>query len=343
VTVELCHIIRKHLTPERAYDENLKRHEANIRRHQAGTCDWMLGDHTYTAWKDPYSPEPPIFCLSGPAGYGKSFLTSLAIQDITRSQASAAYYFCQFSQQCDSDYELLKLLARQLFDTYFARDLPLDQDLCRQVLRSTTVLGVKNLIRELVMSLTPTYFFLDGLDEVQRTSNQYMSTVVDFLAGLCEELVGQVRMWCSKRRQVRPAECYKILSQGPSMRPHVILEITNQTDADVVRYLDSNFAELETRLDENSEEGLSAADRDLVDLARDYLTSRAKGNFLWARLIMENLNGEKRVNNVKDLLHRVRSNRPEELDKLFRTTFDVIQPEDRKIARCVRCLIVPLL
>jgi hypothetical protein len=355
--VELCGNIRKHLTPERTYDENLKRHEANIRRHQAGTCNWILEDHTFRAWKDPFSLGPPILCLSGPSGYGKSFLTSLAIQNITQTQASVAYYFCQFSQQSDSDHELLRLLARQpsqqsdsdhevlrllacqLFDIYFARGLPLDQGLCHEVLKSTTVSGVETVIRELVMNLRPTYFFFDGLDEVQNASIQCISTVIDFLARLCEEFGGQVRMWCSKRWQARPTECYEILVR-PSIRPHAILEITNQTDADVISYLNSGFTELEARLDKNSEEGLTAADHDLVDFARDYLTSRAKGNFLWARLIMENLNGEKRVNNVKDLTRRVRNNHPEELDKLFRANFNVIQPEDRRIARYVHCLII---
>ena len=98
-----------------------------------------------------------------------------------------AYYFCQFSQPCESSTEILRLLALQLFDVYFSRHLPLDQEFGHLILQSRKQEDVQDLIGDLVFRLHSeggVYFFIDGLDEAKTTS---ISPVLVFLNGLCKK------------------------------------------------------------------------------------------------------------------------------------------------------------
>lgn len=95
-----------------------------------------------------------------------------------------AYYFCQFSQPCEDPAEILHLLALQLFNVYFSRELPLDQEFGHHILQSCKPEHVQDLIGDLVFRLLSeggVYFFIDGLDEATLTG---ISPVLVFLNNL---------------------------------------------------------------------------------------------------------------------------------------------------------------
>lgn len=101
-----------------------------------------------------------------------------------------AYYFCQFSQPCENPTEILYLLALQLFDVYFSRRLPLDQEFSHYILQSRKSEHVQDLIRDLVFRLLSeggVYFFIDGLDE----ATTGISPVLEFLNNLRKEQTTQ--------------------------------------------------------------------------------------------------------------------------------------------------------
>jgi hypothetical protein len=323
--VELCGRVREFLTPVQAYSINVNCHETNLRRYHNGTCGWLNDDSHYKSWLDPSfeSPDERIFCLSGPAGYGKSILSSFIIQDIQdRHDAALAYYFCQFSQPCENVQELLRILAVQLFNVYFARRLPVDDELCHKVLCSTSESQILDLIGELCINLCPVYFIIDGLDEAQEERSQRaISSVLSFI---CDKIPGDVRLWITKRRQARTVESYDTIIRP---RPHTQFEMTDHTEADVVRYIVARIGALEKRL------GPSKDDKQLFRVAENYLMARARGNFLWARLMTQDFEGEDRIEDATELLHRVFGPPPGQLDALYRTLFDRIKPENRKIAR----------
>ncbi|KAI0062760.1 hypothetical protein BV25DRAFT_1943480 [Artomyces pyxidatus] len=334
--LDLCDKIRSHLTPIQAHDANSKLHESNLQRHQGDTCNWLLEEPHYVNWMGSSESLLHILCLSGPVGYGKSMLSSFAIQDFEKRGIAVAYYFCQFSQPCDSAQELLRLLALQLFNVYFARKLPIDDDLCHHVLSSNSAEQMQNLICQLIVNLTPVYFFMDGLDEAQGNSHQHVSSVLHFLAHLSDDFDGSVRLWCTKRRQVRPVDCYENIIRP---RPHLALEITDHTQADVVRYLTAKFDALETRFNADGDGDMCVKDRMMFLVARNYLMLRAEGNFLWARLMTQEFEGENRVSDVVELSQLVLGNPPKKMDDLFKTTFNRIKPDDRKIASKVIAIV----
>ena len=97
-----------------------------------------------------------------------------------------AYYFFQFSESCKYSTEILCLLALQLFNVYFERHLPLDQEFGHHILQSRKEEHVQRLIDDLVLRLLDegvgVYFFIDGLDEA--TTRIDISPVLEFLANL---------------------------------------------------------------------------------------------------------------------------------------------------------------
>lgn len=184
---------------------------------------------------------------------------------------------------------------------------------------------------ELVKSLAPVYFFVDGLDEAQGGSRTHISNVLKFLREkICDSLPDMARLWCTMRRQPRVVECYKEAIQP---YPHCSLEIGDHTEADVVRYLRARFAALEKRFNDELTGGLPEDDRKLVRFAENYLSTRSKGNFLWARLMTQNFEGDDRIESVKELMYAVvNAPLPKDLDELYTTIFGRINQKNCKIA-----------
>ncbi|KLO10243.1 hypothetical protein SCHPADRAFT_528732 [Schizopora paradoxa] len=319
--LELSTQIRNFLTP-RAHFANANYHEKNLQQHLNDTCRWLADDTRYIDWTKP-SPAlagNSVFCLSGPAGFGKSILSSFAIRHLQEEHGAAvAYFFCQFSEPCENARDILLLLALQLFDIYFARKLPVDEALCHKVLCCTSTSQIQELISELSVNLSPVYFVVDGLDEAQKgTSQQTISTVLKFI---CDEMLGNSKLWITIRKQARPVDCYETVIRR---LPHTSFEMIDETEADVVRYLDAKFGALEKRFGTMSED-----DRVIFHFSKNYLKSRAKGHFLWARLMTEDFEG---IEDVQDLFKRINGPPPERLDDLYRDIFGRIKPENRKIA-----------
>ncbi|KAJ7278277.1 hypothetical protein C8J57DRAFT_1713171 [Mycena rebaudengoi] len=326
--LDLSKQIRDHLTPpNEVVGPNSHRHESNLRYLQPETCQWLMHESCYTTWWSPTSMARRLFCLSGPPGYGKSILTSFAIRDLESKGAAVAYYFCQFSQPCDDPTQILRLLSLQLFNVYFSRHLPLDQEFGHHILQSRSPEHVQDLIRELVIRLLPdagVYFFIDGLDEATPTG---ISPVLVFLNDLNKELTTEkVGLWVTKRRQARVVECFE-----KHIHPELSLnlELAGHTEADVVRFLQAKLRALEQRF-YPQQDGLNETDKQLFRLAESYLILRAQGNFLWARLMTQDFEGENRVDDVKELLNRIiLGDPPKELVDLYKSYFDRFGRLDR--------------
>ena len=74
---------------------------------------------------------------------------------------------------------------------------------------------------------------------------------------------------------------------------------------------------------------MGETDRELFRLAEVYLISRAQGNFLWARLMTQDFDGENRVEDVKELLNHILGDTPKELADLYKSCFDRFGRLDR--------------
>jgi len=83
----------------------------------------------------------------------------------------------------------------------------------------------------------------------------------------------------------------------------------------------------------SQQDDFGETDRELFRLAEVYLISRAQGNFLWARLMTQDFDGENRVEDVKGLLKHILGDTPRELADLYKSCFDRFGRLDRENKR----------
>ena len=74
---------------------------------------------------------------------------------------------------------------------------------------------------------------------------------------------------------------------------------------------------------------LGERDSELFRLAEVYLISRAQENFLWARLMTRDFDGESRVEDVRELLKHILGDTPKVLVDLYKSCFDRFGRLDR--------------
>jgi len=104
-----------------------------------------------------------------------------------------------------------------------------------------------------------------------------------------------------------------------------------------VRFLRAKLHALKQRF--YAQQGdLNETDREHFRLAEVYLISRAQGNFLWARLMTQDFDGENRVEDVKELLRYILGDTPKELVDLYKSYFHRLgrlDPENKRVATYV--------
>jgi chromosomal replication initiation ATPase DnaA len=84
-----------------------------------GTGEWLLQNSEFSAWAKQEPGTSSVLCLAGGEGYGKSFLMSMAVQDLRRrfppgdnvtTRTSIAYYYFQReSKSSKSEKDVLSL------------------------------------------------------------------------------------------------------------------------------------------------------------------------------------------------------------------------------------------
>lgn len=290
---------------------DLNRHEEFQSQRMDGTCDWLMEQPYFSSWRNDKSPSP-ILCLYAPPGSGKSTLCSRAIESIEQSdpKAAVAYHFYRFDEPSRS-LEVLQHFAYQLFRKYLS--LHDSGDIFKDLANKVEVQGqvmplqcTRDIIVMLVKAFPCTYFILDGLDEESASERwKDAETLVDFLRTLSREHPDAVRVWSSSQNVACVQE--KFMAHCP-------LEIKDHLKADMMLYLSSEMAKLDLAQEER------------VSLLHS-LKARAAGNFLWAHLMMRDL---EKANSPADMT-RIVAEGPT-LDDYYTKFFERIEANDRSLA-----------
>jgi Cdc6-like AAA superfamily ATPase len=90
-----------------------------------GTCQWFLSEVSFTLWLERQTKQP-ILLVSGKNGCGKTFISSLVIEQLQKKlksqganqSTSMAYFFCRKNtEKLSSVYTMLRTLASQISET----------------------------------------------------------------------------------------------------------------------------------------------------------------------------------------------------------------------------------
>ncbi|KAK0221661.1 hypothetical protein IW262DRAFT_1296335 [Armillaria fumosa] len=224
---------------------NTSWHNANVNNHARNTCQWLLADSDYIAWKEAHSTASNLMPASilrvhGPLGSGKTFLCLYTIQDVqdTYPDAVIIYHFLQFDTHNKDDCH--QQVSEELYSKTWSN--PFTPNNIQQV--------IKILVKDL--TLLKIFFFIDGLDEEldYNTTNldphatdstsrwKKVSLVLQFIISLMEAFPHTTHLWCSSqnRPQIHGAFSKHMTS---------VLDIKEKARGDVTFYFLEQLSDLE--------------------------------------------------------------------------------------------------
>lgn len=296
------------LKSEKVTSANINRQEEVQSQRMDGTCDWLVERPEYIAWKD-RTTNFPVLLLYAPPGSGKSTLCSRIIQSIQQSDPAAAvvYHFYRFDESFKA-LEVLKHFAHQLLKKYLESSYSRDvlKDLVDKAEGGVGLCCTEEIIRLLVRHLPAVYLFLDGLDE-ESDSERWSEAekVLDLLLTLTKEYPDTVSVWSSSQRVTCVSDRFKVY---PS------LVIADAIKNDTIFYLSSKINKLD--ISEDDKQSILCQ-----------LKDRAAGNFLWAKLMIRDL---ERANSPADMT-RIVEDGPT-LDDYYKRFFERLEVNDKSLA-----------
>lgn len=294
-------------------ETDFRRHKDIHERRIVGTCEWLREDKTYNDWKDG-SRSPSVLWIYAPPGAGKSYLCSTIVDSLQSDpdEPAIAFHFYDFQQMYSAD-DTLRLLGDQLLRYYWAQTKSIASELLALTQQNPYCQeNICDVILFLVKALPKAFILLDGLDEGLSDlgwERSGVKVVLDFAIRLASECPDKVRVWCSS--QYRPYF-------NETLCGFTTINITDNAQRDVTRFLQAAIDKLD----------LDVGDQ--VPFLSN-LVSRARFNFLWASLMIEDL--QERATSTAAMQEMVYQDQlPTSLDDYYRAILNRIQAHHRSIA-----------
>ncbi|KAH6876383.1 hypothetical protein B0T10DRAFT_198406 [Thelonectria olida] len=315
--------LRAHVSPK-DYDADLYRFHGDV---YDGTGKWLFRDQSFKDWTDLTKTSPRILWLKGIPGAGKTLLASTVIRH-TQSLDRTCTLFA-FLTYKDSNTTALSVLHSLIFQ--LASDsLNLKTALCqssKQNLRSSLEVA-GGLLESLLKCAGVVHVVIDGIDEIGQFERSKLLKELLRLGDACDEC----RIIISSRAE---ADISAIL-KGRTTDIQVDQRNSGSIQAFVNRRMEEWFNKNcfipETR---NELRGFFAP-----------LASRAKGMFLYVKVVFGIIRFMQSVDEIRNELKRL----PESLDDAYLriltriNTFDVVsvKKKARKILGWVGCAPAPM-
>ncbi len=244
------------------------------------TCDWLFGLEVYRHWT--LAESPPLLWLHGSPGSGKSILCSAILDDLEGSKAhDFVVLFCFIEEDfglLDTAQQILKAIIYQLTE-YCCPTIP--YLLLRSTLNGLERQSVptspklfRNTLKVLLTNLdcqTKVFLIVDGLD-----NHEWIRvTLVDEIIRANASRPRENAFRCVISTQAPyDAALYQGCATGLN------LDIEPGVHDDLLRFAEARLEHLSLASD--------ATALSTVHLAKE-LRSRARGNFLWLALVIEDI------------------------------------------------------
>lgn len=276
-----------------------------------GTCEWLVDKPSFTQWMEDDYDGPKLFRLAGNPGAGKSTCTSFIVRYLEEANKSCSYFFfCHSDKSKSSISLLLRSIAFQMALSSakvregllkFREEGEMKLDNCdgRTLWRKIFV----SLVFKLILDL-PCFWVIDGLDECQN----YMS-LAPLLSKIDERT--PLRIFISSRSTPELDKFFHPMSY-PTSTEYLDLQ---QTQADIRRYLEANLQALPVEEDSALKELLNT------------VLSKSKDCFLWAHLVIRELEQAFSEQQIKEVLNEV----PKEMGPLYNRILDGMSKNKRNV------------
>ncbi|KAK3309763.1 uncharacterized protein B0T15DRAFT_13768 [Chaetomium strumarium] len=242
-------------------------------RRTPGTCTWILSHDTFTGWMDDTTAKPRVLWVHGTAASGKSVLSSFVINHMVESGLACHYFFIRFtSREKRGISTMLRSVAYQL-----ATSTPAYAERIRQLEAAGTDLKTEDyhelwqwLFQRALFQLDhldrPLYLIIDGLDEADRPGSV-------------------IRLMADLHLTSLPIRIL-VVSRSTHELSSAFQRLANKIDMETIR-IDGNPVDFRTYIDQEMELG---GDAEYKEHVANQLLDRAKGNFLWVHLAVQEIN-----------------------------------------------------
>ncbi|KAF5532216.1 NACHT domain-containing protein [Fusarium mexicanum] len=270
--------LRSRVSPE-LYDSRL---DWFRNRCVSGCATWLLKDGEFGEWMDPNSNNTTYIWLQGIPGAGKTYLSAAAI-DHTREHHQTLFAF--ISHRMRSSQSALSILHSLVFQA--AED---DQSFQAHLLDSKerelqgNTSHVLELLKTFLTTAGRTHIIIDGLDEMDEYERQILLKRFDELSKDCSDL----RLMISSRAEDDIATAL-------------------QDRATAIRVDHRNSGSIQTYIDQRWErwlanQGFGIAVRKELFQSVSPILAKANGMFLYARIILDNLEQMNTIEEIRDEL-----------------------------------------
>ncbi|PVI07637.1 C2H2 domain-containing protein [Periconia macrospinosa] len=256
-----------------------------IRKEYPGTGHWINKHEQVQEWLDTAVVPPTcVLWLNAIPGAGKTILASNIVEECkSRTEFKTAYFYCHHEDQtANTSVAVLKALVDQLLDEY--PDLFLPPCHSKQASSGEPILRTFPLalsILEYICATVPRLFLvIDGIDECEQNDRKLLlDSLIKIASEADNDEPGRLRLLVVSQEY---PDIRKALNSSSvaRVRPNIVSlsETDNEGDIKVyVREWVDKITEKHGPFDEDGKQYL-----------RNLTVSRAKGMFLYAKLVMEN-------------------------------------------------------
>ena len=284
----------------------------SFRRHWVpGTCQWLLSEPAITIWLNGTS-DSHIAWLSAPPASGKSTLSTQMIDHLRSSDKACQYFFFRFGDQTKRS--LNALLRSLAFQT--AKEIPVFRrkllDLTNEGLRleNTDAVVIWQKVFESVLfnieSTTSLYWVIDGLDE-----SESPKALLDLLQGIP-----------NSRIPIRVL----IVSRNTEPLRLAFNRLSSLNNVGFIQKEGQEFNAADICVLVEKEMKIMRGNDDLKQQIANTILRRAEGNFLWVRLVLEEVLHCHTEQAIRETLEDI----PGDISKLYQRMEKGITENSRK-------------
>ncbi|GKZ31234.1 hypothetical protein AbraIFM66950_011525 [Aspergillus brasiliensis] len=294
-------------------------------RSVAGCAKWLFRDAAFSEWFDVSTQAPQYLWLQGMPGAGKTYLCAAAVG---RARERHRVLFALVSHAAKKTTTALGVLQSMIFQAA-EEDHDLQAILLEakeRELRGNT-LYVTELLKAYLKTASQMYIMIDGLDEMDEHERQVLLERLEEIAKECRDL--------------------RILI---SCRPEGDISRKLEKNAFAIKVNDRNAGSIQHYVDHRAHDWISSLgcspsmETELRGLLSP-LAAKAAGMFLYARIVLDNLQGIVSLDDIRRELKAL----PEDLNDAYHRILQRIsdlptrkRERSRKILGWIGCAPIPL-
>ncbi|CAG8955427.1 hypothetical protein HYFRA_00010292 [Hymenoscyphus fraxineus] len=296
-----------------AASTTLKEHEEFrvVRNTSAGNGSWILKNEKVNNWMELDTPESSVLWINGIPGAGKTILASVIIDGCLEDTSyTTSYFYCKETDEEKNEcISILRSLLSQVLDKCPEMiSYCYDKSLASGAeLRLQSIETAKSLLMLFCEKVPKQCIIIDGIDECNKAERKLLLEFwLEAIQKIDEREPGKVRV-------AFISQSYPDIEK--SLRDSIVLKLTpSDNQKDIESFARSWCLKIRQKYDLLEEQS---------DFIFESTCIRAKGMFLFAKLVLENLHAQETQNN---LFYEIQVDRfPGGLDEAYQRILDRMQ------------------